>query len=698
MYLNTQGQQCQAEHLADGFFRHVYKWQERANHAKTKTQAQTELALLQQKSHMAQSVLELGLDGYKSKILCLQYKAGYVEDNKRVFYRFNLMIDSLFKLMSHCGNFRLEEFQRELMWGFILGIAPRQFDSDLYKYKHILLCRLGLGNPDIEAYDPDNPSKRISNLIDEVFNRYAKRYTLAIVPRRCGKTTIMKMLLAVAITFLDLDIMVQAHCAGTCTTLYNEVLNMIFAMEKMDWFPAEFVHTNIVGEKENQSFIYNPAVKPGKSTVHFIAAGANVSTARGQNPDLVLIDEAGFINLPALLSVLPLMAINGTKQIHISSPVNHNAWISRVEDIKDADGQQAVHVAVHRFKCKYHADAPGATCSCSDIYCPDHITVNHLLQSLLNLVQPGSFEMELTGAVQSGGRNDLNPRPFTDEICAQFAGFTASLSSVRSKVAGMYVAIDPTFSTGTLSGVGVCSLVRTTDDRFLVILGLDEIKVDDLRELTMKVHLAALLAHIYSFLIMFPTTCKTLPITVVIEQNTFNYDITNLWHQVDAEARKQFGLALQVYSENPGEIGKHTGRNKTSMVLSCAALIKAGRLGRIDTCLSMGSTIRGHFLQKMAALKNEDQAAFVMACNEKTLESSMELPQFQDIPAEAFDSGKTALHSLCVEMISVEIDTERKIPVVITGGKKRGEKGVYTKDDMLAAFIIAVAAAINKVI
>nr|UFP63455.1 terminase [Tiger shark herpes-like virus] len=184
-------------------------------------------------------------------------------------------------------------------------------------------------------------------------------------------------------------------------------------------------------------------------------------TARGQNPDLTVVDEAAFINLPALLAVIPLMAITGTKQIHTSSPVENTSWISKVYQLKDKDGKPAVHVISYQFKCQFHAMlTPDFSCSCCDIYCPDHISIDEFLQQLLNLIHPGSFEMELTGATMQVGDNI---KPFYGGTFKTFLVNTVdtTTSKFADAIDSFYISVDPTFGNGRQSGIGICTLVKT---------------------------------------------------------------------------------------------------------------------------------------------------------------------------------------------------------------------------------------------
>ncbi|UWI83586.1 truncated terminase [Anguillid herpesvirus 1] len=114
-----------------------------------------------------------------------------------------------------------------------------------------------------------------------------------------------------------------------------------------------------------------------------------------------------------LVSVLPLMTVKGTKQIHISSPGAPNSWISQVGDVKREDGSTLAQVIDCKYRCRAHAQigdkSQAFSCVCNDIFRPDHIKIETGVESLMNLVSEGSFETELTGGHVDVVRPDNYP-------------------------------------------------------------------------------------------------------------------------------------------------------------------------------------------------------------------------------------------------------------------------------------------------
>ncbi|ACD84546.1 terminase, partial [Salmonid herpesvirus 2] len=174
---------------------------------------------------------------------------------------------------------------------------------------------------------------------------------------------------------------------------------------------------------------------------------------RGQTPDFILVDEAAFVNLTSITSLIPLMLVAGRKQIHISSHVA-KSWMNNVGDIIDeATGEPAFHVISQKFKCAAHMHLPSLTCPCEAVYCPSHIDMNPATQALLSCVAPGG-EMEITGG--TGDLGDLVSEtitPFTTETIHKIMNNVVDITDPKTEVSAFYIAIDPTYSSGSLSSL-----------------------------------------------------------------------------------------------------------------------------------------------------------------------------------------------------------------------------------------------------
>ncbi|ACD84548.1 terminase, partial [Salmonid herpesvirus 3] len=167
----------------------------------------------------------------------------------------------------------------------------------------------------------------------------------------------------------------------------------------------------------------------------------------------ILVDEAAFVNLTSITSLIPLMLVAGRKQIHISSHVA-KSWINNVGDIIDeTTGEPAFHVISQKFKCGAHMHLPGLTCPCEAVYCPSHIDMNPATQALLSCVAPGG-EMEITGGTGDlGNLVSDSTFPFPDETVHKIMNDVIDINDPGAEVSAFYIAIDPTYSSGSQSSM-----------------------------------------------------------------------------------------------------------------------------------------------------------------------------------------------------------------------------------------------------
>ncbi|ABG25669.1 ORF68 [Ranid herpesvirus 2] len=641
-----------------------------------------------------------------------------ISDSVWVYRRLNLMLDCVFHLLKDEGDMRMEDFQRELLRATVLGVATKQLGTQIFKYKHLLLHRLELADPDIICYNPEAPSVYTSAKIDEIFNVYAKPYTAATVPRRCGKSTIMAIIISAAIMFLEIDIVIQAHRKETCLTFSNKIRTYVEQLQTRPWFPSEFRIHSLQGTAENLIYTSDPAVKAKPSTCHFMASGSN--SARGQNPDLVIVDEAGFVNKGAFLSVLPLMAVKGTKQIHISSHVDKDAWLSRLGEVIDPiTGKAGVHLIKSQFKCDMHAADSGVTCACNDYLCPDHMTVDDVLKQILELVVPGSFDTELTGCVvgdvNGGGTNS---KPFETVVTKLLANCVTDVD--QSQIQAFYIGVDPTYGAHTMSSVGVCTIVRlnaeTCSGPYMLIVGLDEVPLASVKESVYKAHAAIVLRHVMLLHKLFPAAlARGKPIMVIMEQNTYTACNSLVTCTITEYAAKS-GIHVEIYKEND-QVGFQTTRASKLTATICAAraiaqdtlsytvnvfsggdsLLKAIKESdeALEDCLSKDApaSAEGLLDPDMYLLPPESHTdvALMHDCQKRIyMKEFRNLVDVALIPPthDCFRAGVEQLRNLCTQLLQVEIEVTGKEPKVITGGKKPS-KDKYSRDDLFAAFFIA---------
>lgn len=230
------------------------------------------------KDRFAQAALikELGLEGARARLRELQLHGTFVKDtSSSVMYRFGCMIDRVFEYFEIKGM-RMEPFQLELFRGVILGVTENQFGDALFKYKHALLAKMGLAPLGSECYDHVNPSHTHLYHVNKLFKRYANPYTLCLAPRQCGKSMMMRLLLAAVLLHLDINVMIQAQNKHMCTTLRLGVESAMDELQQLPSFRDTEKPVNISGNPENRIYRFDPGYK-GTSLAHFLSSSNDVS-------------------------------------------------------------------------------------------------------------------------------------------------------------------------------------------------------------------------------------------------------------------------------------------------------------------------------------------------------------------------------------------------------------------------------------
>ncbi|AXF48547.1 ORF42-like protein [Bufonid herpesvirus 1] len=228
--------------------------------------------------HRAKTMLRMGKTEYNLMVDAARCNSGRITSSSDwAFERIEILTKAVFSVLKDCGSFRLELFQLELLRAYVIGIASKQLGSQLYKYKHKLLALMLVEDPEILGYNPETPNPEVKLKIDRYFSIYDKRLTAAIIPRRCGKSTMLEIIIASAIIFLEIDILVQAHRNNTCMTIYTNVVKRMADMQKASWFDQRFKITCVEGDVENRKFYSDKSVKERPAVCHFVPSGPSVS-------------------------------------------------------------------------------------------------------------------------------------------------------------------------------------------------------------------------------------------------------------------------------------------------------------------------------------------------------------------------------------------------------------------------------------
>lgn len=234
------------------------------------------------KDRVAQASLirQLGLEGAKTRIRELQLTNALIKDtSSSVMYRVSCLIDRVFEYFRVKGM-KMEPFQLELFRGVVLGVTRNQLGDSLFKYKHTLLTKLGLDPLGSNFYDYVNPNLSHRYHVEKEFSRYANPYTLCLAPRQCGKSLMMRLLLAAVLLHLDINVMVQAQNKHMCTTLRLGVENAMDELQQLPSFKQLEKPIEICGNPENRVYRFSSGYK-GPSFAHFLSSSNDVSTIAG---------------------------------------------------------------------------------------------------------------------------------------------------------------------------------------------------------------------------------------------------------------------------------------------------------------------------------------------------------------------------------------------------------------------------------
>lgn len=230
----------------------------------------------------AELVKRLGMEGAKARMRELQlHDTSARNKNNSVMYRFERLIDRVFEYFTAKGM-KMEPFQLELFRGVVLGVTKNQFGDALYKHKHTLLEKLGLAPLGSENYDYVNPARSHFYQVEKAFSRYANPYTLCLAPRQCGKSLMMKLLLAAVLLHLDINVMVQAQNKHMCTTLRLGVESTMEELQRLPSFRPMEKPVNVSGNPENRIYRFEPGYK-GCSFAHFLSSSNDVSKKINKN-------------------------------------------------------------------------------------------------------------------------------------------------------------------------------------------------------------------------------------------------------------------------------------------------------------------------------------------------------------------------------------------------------------------------------
>ncbi|AVT50765.1 DNA packaging terminase subunit 1 [Cervid alphaherpesvirus 2] len=298
---------------------------------------------------------------------------------------------------------------------------------------------------------------------DAAVAHFRQRATVFLVPRRHGKTWFLVPLIALALaTFKGIRIGYTAHIRKATEPVFEEVVARL-----RQWFGGERVE-HVKGEVISFSF-----PDGARSTIVF-ASSHNTNGIRGQDFNLLFVDEANFIRPEAVQTIVGFLNQASCKIIFVSSTNTGKASTSFLYNLRGASDEL---LNVVTYICNEHtprvAAHGGATaCSCYVLNRPVFVAMDAAARRTAETFLPDSFMQEIIG----GGEVARRAEPaavFTRAAGEQFLLYRPSTAAERGPwPERLYMYIDPAFtSNARASGTGVAVVGRHRGS--WLVLGLE---------------------------------------------------------------------------------------------------------------------------------------------------------------------------------------------------------------------------------
>ncbi|AEZ51669.1 UL15 [Gallid alphaherpesvirus 2] len=300
---------------------------------------------------------------------------------------------------------------------------------------------------------------------DIVTRHFRQRATVFLVPRRHGKTWFLVPLIALAMSsFEGIRIGYTSHIRKAIEPVFEDIGDRL-----RRWFGAHRVD-HVKGETITFSF---PSGL--KSTVTF-ASSHNTNSIRGQDFNLLFVDEANFIRPDAVQTIIGFLNQATCKIIFVSSTNSGKASTSFLYGLKgSADDLLNVVTYICDEHMKHVTDYTNATsCSCYVLNKPVFITMDGAMRRTAEMFLPDSFMQEIIGGgvvdrtICQGDRSI-----FTASAIDRFLIYRPSTVNNQDPFSqDLYVYVDPAFTANTkASGTGVAVIGKYGTD--YIVFGLE---------------------------------------------------------------------------------------------------------------------------------------------------------------------------------------------------------------------------------
>ncbi|AFV26903.1 DNA packaging terminase subunit 1 [Chimpanzee herpesvirus strain 105640] len=296
---------------------------------------------------------------------------------------------------------------------------------------------------------------------DTAVRHFRQRATVFLVPRRHGKTWFLVPLIALSLaSFRGIKIGYTAHIRKATEPVFDEIDACL-----RGWFGSSRVD-HVKGETISFSF-----PDGSRSTIVF-ASSHNTNGIRGQDFNLLFVDEANFIRPDAVQTIMGFLNQANCKIIFVSSTNTGKASTSFLYNLRGA-ADELLNVVTyicddHMPRVVTHTNA--TACSCYILNKPVFITMDGAVRRTADLFLPDSFMQEIIGGQ---ARETGDDRPvLTKSAGERFLLYRPSTTTNSGLMAPeLYVYVDPAFTANTrASGTGIAVVGRYRDDFIIFAL------------------------------------------------------------------------------------------------------------------------------------------------------------------------------------------------------------------------------------
>ncbi|QAU09816.1 DNA packaging terminase subunit 1 [Human alphaherpesvirus 1] len=296
---------------------------------------------------------------------------------------------------------------------------------------------------------------------DAAVRHFRQRATVFLVPRRHGKTWFLVPLIALSLaSFRGIKIGYTAHIRKATEPVFEEIDACL-----RGWFGSARVD-HVKGETISFSF-----PDGSRSTIVF-ASSHNTNGIRGQDFNLLFVDEANFIRPDAVQTIMGFLNQANCKIIFVSSTNTGKASTSFLYNLRGA-ADELLNVVTyicddHMPRVVTHTNA--TACSCYILNKPVFITMDGAVRRTADLFLADSFMQEIIGGQ---ARETGDDRPvLTKSAGERFLLYRPSTTTNSGLMApDLYVYVDPAFTANTrASGTGVAVVGRYRDDYIIFAL------------------------------------------------------------------------------------------------------------------------------------------------------------------------------------------------------------------------------------